>query len=288
MHFQRFLRFLRPAMSALALPALLIPCAARADDQPFLSLDATDIEPQFGHELEQNFVWASGKPGQSFNTIQGETELEYGYSDQIQLAGAIDYDWTRTRDHMLPATPAVAGTAVDAVRGELIYQAMNVYFDPIGLGFLISPGVGRDTRGVEAKMLVQKNFFNDRLRAVANLGGDFGTERSNGAWSDVSALTFDAGVAYNITWSWSAALEFNAEHDFDGLLLNGRGTPTATTFFLGPTIQYVAHPWTASLGVQAQLPWASDATHAPGGLDHGFSADAERFRVAVRITKDFF
>ena len=111
---------------------------------------------------------------------------------------------------------------------------MNVYFDPIGLGVLISPGVGRDTRNVEAKVLVQKNFFNDRLRAVMNFGGDIGTERSDAAWSDVSALTFDAGVAYNITWSWSAALEFNAEHDFDGLLLNGRATPTASTFFFGP------------------------------------------------------
>ena len=285
----RFLGFLWSAVPALAISVLprLGTGAARADDQPFLSIDATDIEPELGHELEQNFTWASGKPGQSFNALGGETELEYGYSDQIQLAGAVEYDWTRTRDHSVFNAPAVTGSAIDGVRGELIYQAMNVYFDPIGLGILISPGVGRDARSVEAKVLLQKNCFNDRLRAVVNLGGDFGTERSGGEWSDASALTFDAGVAYNITWSWSAAIEFNAEHDFDGLLLNGRGMPTATTFFLGPTIQYVAHPWTASLGVQAQLPWASDATHTPGGLDQGFSSDAERFRVSLRVTRDF-
>ena len=75
----------------------------------------------------------------------------------------------------------------------MIYQAMNVYFDPIGLGVLISPGVGRDTRNVEAKVLVQKNFFNDRLRAVMNFGGDIGTERSDAAWSDVSALPSTRG-----------------------------------------------------------------------------------------------
>ena len=55
--------------------------AARADDQPFLTLDATDIEPESGHELEQNFVWLSGKSGQSFNAVEGESDLEYGYSD---------------------------------------------------------------------------------------------------------------------------------------------------------------------------------------------------------------
>ena len=259
--------------------------AALADDQPFLTLDATDIEPEFGHELEQNFTWLSGKSGQSFNSIVGESELEYGYSDQIQLAGAIEYDWTRTRD---PALPAVGGTAIDGLSGEMIYQALNVYFDPIGLGVLVAPGVGRNSREIEAKLLLQKNFFNDRLRAVVNVGGAFGAEREAGAWGDVSALTFDAGLAYNITWEWSAAIEFNAEHDFDGLLLNGRAIPTASTFYAGPTVQYVAHPWTASLGLQAQLPWASDATHSAGALDHGFLADAERYRLAFRVTRDLF
>jgi hypothetical protein len=282
----RLLSVIRPLVLAGAAAASAWFLPVHAEDQPFLTMDSTDIEPEFGRELEQNFNWASGKPRQSFNAILGETEFEYGLSDQIKLAAILDYDWTRTRDHSVSGAPAISGTAVDGVGGEIVYQAMNVYFDPIGLGFLVSPGVGRNSRNVEAKVLLQKNFLNDRLRAVVNVGGDFGTERDAGAWSDVSALTFDAGIAYNITWEWSAALEFNAEHSFEGLLLNGRGIPATSTYFVGPTIQYVAHPWTASLGVQAQLPWASDATHTPGALDHGYSADAERFRVMLRITRD--
>lgn len=258
---------------------------AMADDQPFVTLDTTDIEPEHGNELEQNLTWASGKTGQAFNSIEGETEFEYGLSDEVQLAAATEYDWTRERDHLLPTSPAVDGVAFDAIRGELIYQAMNVYFDPVGLGLLVSPGVGRNFRNVEAKFLLQKNFFNDRLRTAFNIGGEFGTERADGAWGDVSALTFDAGVAYNITWEWSAALEFNAEHDFDGLLLNGRAIPTSSSFYIGPTVQYVTLPWKFTLGVQAQLPWASDATHTPGALEHGFLSDAERFRVMFRITR---
>lgn len=266
----------------------VLTAAAKADDQPFLTLDSTDIEPEHGHEIEQDFTWASGKPGMSFNAVTGETELEYGFSDQMQVAGAVDYDWTRQRDHSLPGLPAVSGTAIDGLSGEAIYQALNVYFDPIGLGVLVSPGIGRDSRSLETKLLVQKNFFNDRLRALVNLGGEIRTERNGGTWGDVSALTFDAGLAYNITWEWSAAIEFNAEHDFDGLLFNGRGVPTTTTYYAGPTLQYVVHPWTASLGVQAQLPWARDAAHAPGSLTGGFSSDAERFRVMFRVTRDTF
>lgn len=280
------LRSALPLATAVLL-TLTLAGIARADDQPFLTLDATDIQPELGHELEQTFTWASGLPRRSFNTVEGETEFEFGLSDQLQLAGALEYDWTRMRDHSVRAAPAVSGTAIDALHGEMIYQVMNVYFDPVGFGVLAGANAGRNTRSVEGKVLLQKNFINDRLRCVINLGGEFGTERADGAWGDTSALTFDAGIAYNITWEWSAALEFNAKHDFDGLLWNGHGRPTTSTFFLGPTIQYVVHPWTASLGAQAQLPWASDATHAAGSLDHGFSADAERFRVSLRLKRDF-
>src|SRR5882724_198634 len=143
---------------------------AHAEDQPFLTLDSTDIEPESGRELEQNLTWSSGKPGQSFNALLGETEFEYGLSDQIKLAAILDYDWTRTRDHIARGAPAVSGTAVDGVAGEIVYQAFNVYFDPIGLGVLVSPGVGRNSRNLEAKVLLQKNFLNDRLRAVLNIG----------------------------------------------------------------------------------------------------------------------
>lgn len=278
-----------PLVVLAAASALLfaggVPIPAVADDQPFLTLDTTDIEPEMGRELEQNVTWTSGKSGQSFNAIEGETEFEYGFSDQILLAAAAEYDWTRTRDNLAPRSRAVDGTAFDAVRAEMIYQAMNVYFDPVGVGLLVSPGVGRNSRSVETKLLLQKNFFNDRLRTAINLGGEFGTERNDGAWVDVSTLTLDAGIAYNITWEWSAALEFNAAHDFDGLLLNGRAIPSSSTFYLGPTVQYVTLPWKLTLGAQAQLPWASDATHTPGALDNGFLSDSERFRIMFRVTR---
>jgi len=278
---QRYL--LRLATSALLALVPLHPVLA--EDQPFLTLNATDIEPEFAREIEQNFVWTSGKSGQSFNSIIGESEFEYGFTDRLQLAAGIEYDWTRQRDHTVPGASALSGTAIDGIFSELIYQFTNVYFDTAGVGLLVEPAIGRNSRSIETKLLLQKNFLNDRLRAVLNLGGEFATERDGGAWGDASALTFDAGIAYNITWDLSAALEVNATHEFDGLLLNGRAVPTASTYYVGPTVQYVALPWRASLGVQAQLPWASDPTHTPGRLDHGFFVDAERFRVMLRITR---
>lgn len=259
---------------------------ARADDQPFLTLDATDIEPEHGYELEQNFGWNTGMSHRAFSEFEGETEVEYGWSDKLQLAMATSYAWAYEHDHTVPASPSETGSEWGGINGEAVYQAMNVYFDPIGLGFLVNGGIGPNSRGVEALLILQKNFLNDRLRVVINTGGEFGAEK-DGTWSDVSALTFNAGAAYNINWEWSAGLEFNVEHDFDGLLLNGKGVPVATSYYFGPTLQYIAHPWTASLGVQFQLPWANDPTHS-GGVDRGYLADAERARVGFRITRDLY
>ena len=41
------------------------------------------------------------------------------------------------------------------------------------------------------------------------------------------------------------------------------------------------------VGAEAHLPWAGDPTHTPGALDNGYLADAERFRVRMRIGADF-
>jgi hypothetical protein len=277
----------RSLSAAVFAASLAFAGAARADDQPFLNLDATDIEPQYAYELEQNVGWATGLTGRAYNAISGVTEIEYGLTDRLQLAILTSYGWDHEHEHLFPAVPSVSSSEWGGIEGEAIFQAMNVYFDPIGLGFLVAAGAGPNSRAVEAQVLVQKNYFNDRLRLVANIGGELGSEK-DGAWSDVSALIVSAGAAYNITWEWSAGLEFNAEHEFDGLLINGRGVPGVTTYFLGPTIQYVAHPWTASLGFQVQLPWAQDPSHAPGSVTGGYLANAERTRVALRITRDLY
>ncbi len=278
---------LAPSACVPALVCLLAASSARADDQPFLTLDATDIEPQFGHELEQDFTWAHGLRGRAFDTLEGETELEYGLADTVQIAGSLEYSWMRAHPHAL-AGPSDTSTNIDGVSGEVIWQAMNVYFDPIGLGILVSPGIGPDERGVEAKMLLQKNFLNDRLRLVINTGVDFGQSRDDGSWGGESAIEFNADLAYNITWEWSVGAEFNAERDFEGALVDGHAIPEGDTFYLGPTLQWVAHPWTASLGFQEQLPWAHGFNHEPGALHDGFRTDSERSRVMLRVTKDFF
>jgi hypothetical protein len=264
-----------------SLAILLLVGAARAEDQPFLTLDATDIETQFGREFEQDLNWAIDRP--SSTGLAMHSEIEYGLHDNLQIAGAADYGW----DRAVPG--ADAKIRFDTVTGELIYRPLNVYFDPLGLAVLVSPSVGPDVFEVETKLLAQKNFINDRLRVVVNIGWTSARQREPDAemnrWQNGGTLSLGAGLSYNITWAWSAGIEFDNERALEGF--NGRGLPDSSVYYAGPTLQFVDHPLTVSFGFQAQLPYASGSGNISGALHNSFAADAERYRAAFRITHDF-
>jgi hypothetical protein len=272
---------MRHFLPIAGLAVLLLCRGVRAEDQPFLTLDATDIEPQFGREFEQDFNWAIDRPAST--GLEMHSEIEYGLRDDLQIAGAADYGWggaTPAADPMLRFA---------AVSGELIYRPLNVYFDPLGLAVLVSPNAGPDVFEVETKLLTQKNFNNDRLRVVVNAGWTGTRQREPDAginrWENESTLSLGAGLSYNITWMWSAGIEFDNERDFEGL--DGRESPGSNVYYAGPTFQFVDHPLTVSFGFQAQLPYAGGSGDISGASQNGFAADAERYRVGLRVTRDF-
>jgi hypothetical protein len=187
----------------------------------------------------------------------------------------------------MPLAPAQT-SSLPGVSGEFIYRLLNVYFDPVGLALYMEPSIGNSTRSFEIKLLLQKNFLNDLFRLAVNVNTEDRWEKDKlGHYDQSSALEFYSGLAYNVTPEWSIGAEFDNERGFDGLILGDSSRYSNNAYFLGPTIQYVGHPFNVTLGAEAQLPWAGDPTHTPGALDNGYLADAERFRVRMRIGADF-
>jgi hypothetical protein len=259
---------------------------ARADDRPFAFAYSTDIEAQGEKEIEQEITWSSGHAREAFQGIESRSEFEYGITDNFQGSFYLNYDWSRTHSHD-PLAPAQT-SSLPGVSGEFIYRLMNVYFDPIGLALYTEPSIGNGTRSFEVKALLQKNFLNDNLRFALNINAeDRWTKNILGSFDQSSALEFFSGLAYNITPEWSLGAELDNERGYDGLILCGSPSYVENAYFAGPTIQYVGHPLRAILGVEAQLPWASDPTHTPGAIDNGYLSGAERFRVRFRIATDF-
>lgn len=280
-------RWVRRVAAPATLSAVaLISQSARADDRPFAFAYTTDIEAESEKEIEQEITWASGHAREAFQGVESRSEFEYGFSDNFQGAFYLNYDWSRTRAHSAPG-PAPT-SSLPGVSGEFIYRLMNVYFDPIGLALYAEPSIGNGTRSFEVKALLQKNFLNDDLRLVLNINAEDRWEKDVvGNYAQSSALEFFSGAAYNVTPELSLGAELDNERGFDGLILGGSSTYADNAYFAGPTVQYVGHPFRAVLGVEAQLPWASDPTHTVGAIDNGYLAGAERFRVRLRVATDF-
>jgi hypothetical protein len=260
--------------------------AAAADDRPFVFAYTTDIEAQGEKEFEQETSWASGHANEAYQAIQTRTELEYGFSDNFQGAFYLNYDWSRTHAHS-PAEPAVT-TSLPSVSGEFIYRLMNADFDPVGLAVYAEPTIGNGVRSFELKALLQKNFFNDNLRLALNINAEDRWEKNpTGHYDHNSALEFFSGASYSVTPEWSIGAEFDNERGYEGLILAGSPRYAENAYFAGPTIQYVGNPWRLIIGAQAQLPCASDPTHAPDTVHDGYLASAERFRIRLRFGRDF-
>jgi hypothetical protein len=256
--------------------------AAKADDQPFLTVYTTDIDTQYEKEVEQSLYWSTQKPHQAFNGWLSRTEFEYGVTDDFQVSGYLNYDWDRS--HLHPPTDRDNTFQAASLSAEAIYRLMNPYFDPLGLAVYFEPTYGGNVRELEAKLLLQKNLFDDTLRLAGNLNVEDKWEREAGHLNRGSAVEFFAGAAYNITPEWSMGLEFNNENDFEGLF--GAAHPETAAYYLGPTISHVGLPFTIQLGAQFQMPWASDRSHTPGAVQNGFLTEAERSRVGIRLKMD--
>lgn len=268
----------------LAAASLFAP-PSRADDQPFVTIYTTDIESQGDRELEHWLSWKSGNANQSFNEVRWQTEAEFGVTDDLQASLYLNYDWSRTRPHVL-AGPAEIDNAV-GFQAEFIYRVLNVYFDGLGLAFYAEPAINTNLRSVETKVLVQKNFFNDTLRNALNINFENRWEHDPlGQWNRASALEFDFGSSYNITPELSAGLEFDNERGFDGLILGGSPRAVTNSFYLGPTVQYLGRPFRVTFGFQTQLPIASDPSHS-GNVINGYTAGDEHFRMTLRVAHNF-
>ena len=253
-----------------------------ADDQPFITVYTTDIDAQYEKEVEQSLSWSHQKPHQAFNGWLSRTELEYGITEDLQVSGYFNYEWERGAPHSPVGPDETFHTT--SVSGEVIYRLLNPYFDPFGLALYFEPAYGDNTRELEGKILLQKNFFKDNLRLAANINFEDNWEREKGEWNKGSAVEFFAGAAYNVTPEFSIGGEFNNENDFGGLF--GNSHIATNTYYLGPTISYVAAPFVLDLGVQFQMPWSSDHTGVPGAVSNGFLTDAERTRVGLRVSMD--
>ena len=113
--------------------------------------------------------------------------------------------------------------AVDGVSAEVIWRILNPLISPVGVGLYIEPTIGRLQDSLETKLIVQSNFFDDRLIVAGNLS--FEMEREHYTVGDEniirrSHVDLNYGANCRFTDNWSAGMEGHLHNDFFDNRLN--------------------------------------------------------------------
>jgi len=261
-------------ISAAVVVASAAACPSFADDDAFLEVDPATIMTENDMTLQQWLAWSAGHTGQRFTGFQSVTEFDYGLTSRLQLALNLEYDWQRTRDPLRLACIE----NLPAISAEAIYAVIPAEAGHFGLSLAFDPAVGRNDRGFAFRVLMQRNLAG--FESALDIGFQDVWTRDASRWTEGSAISVNYGIAFPLTSHWTVSFEANNERGFDGLFPSRSVRQSFDTYFAGPTLQYDCEFVVVTLGVQAQLPWATGDT-----ADGGYTPDAERFRTVLRFAK---
>jgi hypothetical protein len=227
-----------------------------AGESPFGYVYTTDTHPRGEREFEQ---WLTRRHGQSrgdYDLWQARTEFEYGITDRLQTALYLNYDHVSAFHNRADGTTGPGAFIPDSVdpdaryrrtffqsfSNEWIYRVLSPYKDPIGLALYIEPTWGPDERELETKLILQKNFLEDRLVWAANLTAAAEKERFHGDWENEGELEFTTGLAYQVAPGWHAGLEYRHHRGYEGRGFSAAKRVYAVNF-IGPSVHYASRKW---------------------------------------------
>jgi hypothetical protein len=277
---------------------------SQAEESQFGYVYTTDLLPKGAKELEQWATWRHQKIAGYFDQIDARTELEYGLADNLQTAIYANYAWTRAYHNgpfgaTTPPEPFsydipgpdehYRATRFVGVSGEIIYRILSPYTDALGVAFYEEPTVGPGFYELETKLILQKNFLDDRLIFAFNytyapeLRYVSDTAGGPKSWQEETDTNVYFAGSFRFRANWSAGFEFLNEREYNSYNLSHA---TNSGFFLGPSFHYGGKKFFVTATFLEQMPWAG--THAdtvPGAISGGrdFDNDFEKYRVRIKV-----
>jgi hypothetical protein len=243
-----------------------------AGESPFGWLYTADVHPPGTMEFEHKSFLQQGQSHGQYSYLQNKEEIEYGVTDKFQASLYLNWSYSNAYQNGIDGTTSGPGVSrylsdsfdplsryrkarFDSVAFEFVYQLLNPVTDPIGFALYVEPEIGPLEKELEWKIILQKNFLDDRLIIAANITGVIEREvRLNGEIEKASPLDIALGASYRFTDNWSFGLEGRIHNEFTGYFFNN---PEHTAFFLGPVIHYGGKNFWATVAWRHQLPISS-------------------------------
>jgi hypothetical protein len=256
----------------LGIATVLAVCGAvtapvHADENIFGYVYGSETLPKGEWEAYQWATWRHGKGAGSYDAVDLKTELEYGITDRFQASAYLNTIYQRIRDtgpiedDGTREFQNTTGFGFQGVAMELKYALTSPYKDPLGIALYLEPSYSRINRvsgasgteyEIEPKLILQKNFMEDRLIAAMNISGEFEWERypDNSPTERELKLEVSAGLSYQFAPNWYAGVEGKVQSIYANMNLGDR---EAWAVFAGPSIHYAVKKWWVTLAVLPQI-----------------------------------
>jgi hypothetical protein len=287
---------------------------AHADEPLFGYVYATDTLPKGQKEVE---LWSTNREGRSqgdFHLWEQRTEFSYGLTDNIQLSGYLNIAhanvFANTPSGDTVAPEAYADYEVDptkrfdrwryeGVSAEALWRIRSPYTQGLGVALYAEPTIGPNTRELELRLILQKNFLQDRLVFAGNATVGYEVRKIPGDpaadpdskdfvrhWDHESDLNLGLGASYRFRSNWAVGAEFLNERELAGLTPFEHTSRTNVAWYVGPNIHFGGRKVFATATFLAQLPWAQDHANPPPGLVvDGITNgdDFEKYRLRIKV-----
>lgn len=280
---------------------------AWAGEPLFGYLYTTDTLPKGQVEIEQWVTWRNEKIAGDFNQIDERTEVEYGLTDNFQVALYANATWAKAYHNgpfgaTTPPEPLTydqpgpdahySNSRFTGVSAEAVWRVRSpmLHKDGIGVALYVEPTWGARFREVETKLILQKNFMDDKFVLSANftyapeyrlLPDD--NDPGHNSWQLETDTNFGIGASYRFASKWSGAVELDNEREYNSLNFTKLSN---SGYYFGPSIHFAGRHFFATLTYLEQLPWASvHSDTVPGAIVGGrvYDNDFERRRVRLKI-----
>ena len=255
--------------------------SAQADERYFGYVYSAEPMPKGETETEFWITDRRGKDEGHYDAQDYRIELEHGFTDRLTVAGYANFQ-SHNVHGMAGEEDIDRDFAFKGLSAEFKYNVLSPYKDGFGLTLYAEPGwskihSGSGERGteyeLELKLLLQKNFLDDRLIWGTNLvfepewekeveieeGGEREVE-----WEKELKLEVTTGLSYRIAPGWFAGVEGRYSSVYpdwtDGL------DREAYAVSAGPTVHYAGKKWWATLSYLPQL-FGSPSPNGSRSLD---------------------
>ena len=277
--------------------------SALADQNYFGYSYDTETLPKGAWQIYQWMTHKGGKLDGSYNVQEYQTEFEYGITNNLQASYYLVYN-TYFIDNVTKDDEKITNNGINfnGMKLALKYNLVNPYLNDynVGVAFYVEPGFSllsgsfgtpRQEYFLETKLLLQKNFLQDRLITVFNVTTEFATERGATGYTDSIELKLSGGATYlikqNIYVGLEAQLESSSEAERMKNMFQYTSSFTAMenfVFMFGPTIHYAGKSWWGTATFLPQI-WGNpygtieNIDLAPGLNLH----DATKYEIRIKF-----